>query len=565
MPSTLSRLQPRIALKAALIIAGLGLMSAVANWFCLHGIENLNQLNSTLGRQVAPARLALAEAKGAIQAMGLATYKTFAAVDQADAKQLSGAIRGEYQAAKNSLNNVLTYFPSRTDEVGRILDKLDRTHAIADQVRTIVLAGEHQQAQRVLEQRFDAALDDAGSHMYRLINILGGEADDLLGEAARQQARSLTIILAVLIGGTAGTLLLAMAFAHLSVARPLQKLAKVMTRLANADFSAQVEGQSRGDEVGAMARAVSVFRQNGLALLEAEQQRTAERDQAAAEKTAMLNSVANAFEREIVSVAAALAASAGELETFARDMTVMADESGRHASMATDIAGETTGSAATVAAAIEELSAAMAEIGSQVLNASDVVSEATLCADTAVGHASELATAVQHIDQVATMITMIAGQTNLLALNATIEAARAGEAGRGFAVVAQEVKLLAAQTTRALNEIKEKTSSVNRVIEGVQGATEAISGVIGRIESISGAISNSVEQQQVAAQRIAENVGGAAERTRQVSSTIAGVSGFASQTRHGAEHILEAVAELNRQAGTLQRDAEQFAHRVRAA
>ena len=103
------------------------------------------------------------------------------------------------------------------------------------------------------------------------------------------------------------------------------------------------------------------------------------------------------------------------------------------------------------------------------------------------------------------------------------------------------------------------------MIGGVESATQAMSRVIGRIESISGAISHSVEQQRIASERIAEGVTGSAERTRQVSSTIEGVSGFADRTREGAERILAAVAELNRQAGTLQQDAEQFAGRVRAA
>jgi methyl-accepting chemotaxis protein len=559
------QLKPRIALKAALLIVGLGLMSAVANWFCLMSIDGINQLSSTLGRHVAPARISLAEAKSAVQAMALATYKTFAATDQAQAQEHSGAIKGEYLAAKNSLNNVLTYFPQRTDEVHQCLDKLDLAYGIASDVRAAMLAGERQEAQRILEQRFDAALDDAGSHLYRLINILGAETNDVLAEATQQQAWSFRVVIFVLIGGTAATLLLAMAVAHLSVARPLQGLASTMTRLANADFSAQVEGLSRCDEVGAMARAVSVFRQNGLALLEAERQRSLERQQTADEKKALLNDVADAFEREILDVAAKLTVSATELETFARAMSNIAHESGRHARMAADVADQTTSSAATVAAAVEELSASMAEIGKQVGNASDVVSEATICADSAVGHASELGVSVKHIDQVATMITAIANQTNLLALNATIEAARAGETGRGFAVVAQEVKSLAAQTTQALAGIKEKTSTVNRVIEGVQEATQMISGVIGQIECISVAIHNSVEQQQMASQRIAENVGGAAERTLQVSSAIAGVRDFADETQRGVTQIQEAAAELTRQAGTLQRDAELFANRVRAA
>ena len=565
MSSKFFRLQPRIALKAALLIAGLGAMSIVANWFCLQSIEDLSHTGNTLSRQVAPARQSLAEARGAIEAMGLATYKTYAAGSRTEAVEFSSAIKDEYRAARNSLNNVQSHFPNRAGDIRQMVEKLDRAHAIADEIRAAVLAGERDQAQNILRQRLDAALEDTGGHMYRLINILGGEAKDVLEEAARRQAWSMRMTVAVLIGGTALTLLLAMGFAHRSVGRPLKRLEHTMIRLAAADFTAPVQGVTRRDEIGAMARAVSVFRDNGLRLREAERQRETDRSHAEAEKQAMLNGVADAFEREIVSVAVALVASAVDLERFARAMQIMADESGRQARTATEIAGTTQCGAETVATAVEELSASMTEIASQVGNASGVVAEATQCSDTAVSHVSDLAVAVHHIDQVATLINAIAGQTNLLALNATIEAARAGEAGRGFAVVAQEVKLLAAQTTRALAEIKEKTSSVHQVIGGVESATQAMSRVIGRIESISGAISHSVEQQRIASERIAEGVTGSAERTRQVSSTIEGVSGFADRTREGAERILAAVAELNRQAGTLQQDAEQFAGRVRAA
>ena len=163
------------------------------------------------------------------------------------------------------------------------------------------------------------------------------------------------------------------------------------------------------------------------------------------------------------------------------------------------------------------------------------------------------------------MIQAIASQTNLLALNATIEAARAGEAGRGFAVVAQEVKTLAAQTTQALANIRDKTGAVGDIIDGVRGATQSMSAVIAQIEAVSQAITGSVRMQSEATHRIAESVDGAAHRSRQVADTIAGVNDFASRTRSGAEQILHAVADLNRQAAALQQEAQAFVAHVHAA
>jgi methyl-accepting chemotaxis protein len=163
------------------------------------------------------------------------------------------------------------------------------------------------------------------------------------------------------------------------------------------------------------------------------------------------------------------------------------------------------------------------------------------------------------------LITAIAGQTNLLALNATIEAARAGDAGRGFAVVAQEVKALAAQTTKALAEIRHKTQSVGQAIDVVRHANEAMVKSMHQVSAISRAISDSVEQQNLAARKIAESVDGAAARTLDVSDSIAGVSELIDRSGQGADQVLAAAAELNRQAAALGRDASLFTARVRAA
>src|ERR1700704_3991596 len=96
-----------IAAKAALLIASLGLMSAIANWFCLQRLDDLYRLNATLSRHVAPARLALAEGKTALESFGAAAYKSYSAPNIEQTKEYASAIENEYNVARNSLRNVL--------------------------------------------------------------------------------------------------------------------------------------------------------------------------------------------------------------------------------------------------------------------------------------------------------------------------------------------------------------------------------------------------------------------------------------------------------------------------
>ena len=561
----LLRIRLPIAAKAVLLIGALGIMSAAANWFALQSLHAIDRINKVATEQVAPARLALSEAKNALAEIGLATYKMAGASDPATAREAVDERAGEVAVAKTMLESVVGYFPHHKDDVQDILVRLGLVERIAQGVHEMVATGDQVQARTILELRFDPALDDAAFHMNRLINILGGQIRVAMTQAAAEKRRTYRTIFVVLVGGTLLTVLFAMWLAHLTVARPLQRLAKAAGNIAKGDFETRIEGLARGDEVGVMARTVQVFRNNGVALQEAQLERERERERAAAEKRAALDALGRSFEHKILSVTGALAAAAAQLDGSARTMTGIAEESDRSAGAATVVAQESTQVADTVAAAIDELSTAMRDIELQLGNAAGVVVEATRRAGVAVGNADGLVSTVGEIDQVVGMIQAIASQTNLLALNATIEAARAGEAGRGFAVVAQEVKTLAAETTKALGNIRDKTGAVAGIIDGVREATQSMSSVIVQIDTVSQAITGSVRMQSEATQRIAESVDGAAHRSRRVSETVAGVNDVAGRTRSGAEQILHAVADLNRQAAALQQEAQGFVAHVRAA
>lgn len=554
-----------IAMKAVLLIAALGLLSIAANWFCLQRLDQLEALNAVVTRHFAPARLALAEAKAAIESFGIATYKVYSATDAGQARESADDMEGQYNAALRALNNVLADDPAAADDLRRIFDKLALAHTIAADVTRAVKKDERYEAERLVNFKFDPARDDVTGHMDRLINILGARARSTEAAVAERSAWIYRTTIAILSAGTAAALIGAFLLTKFSVTQPLRLMARAMTLMAAGDLAVPVGGHRRGDEIGAMARAVAVFRNNAMALRDAERARAAEREKAAAEKSAALEAVAAAFERDILAIAASIGHAATELEAFARDMTATLDESHRHAREAAVAAEGTTAGAAGVAAAIEELSVSIAAIGAQVASAAGVVEEATRCTDSAVANTSALVTTVKDIDQVVTLITAIARQTNLLALNAAIEANRAGEAGRGFAVVAQEVKALSAQTTKALAEIKDKTLSVGHVIEIVQSANAAMAQSMVQVSTISAAISDAVRRQNFVARKIADTVDGAAARTGEVSDSIADVSELVHRSGRGADHVLAAAAELSRQAAALTYDAGVFVSRVRAA
>jgi methyl-accepting chemotaxis protein len=450
-------------------------------------------------------------------------------------KESLEAIESNYGAAKNALNNVASYAPATAEDVQRIKSKLEFAHGVAAELKNALRASDRAAAQRIVDLRFDPARDDVTAQLNHLINILGGQGPSTEADVTARSAAMVHTTVGILAAGTAAALIGALILSHIFIAIPLRRMVETMRRMARGDLHSPIHDSRRSDEIGAMARTVEMFRDNALALRDAEAARMAERERAkaekSAEKSAALAAVGAAFESDILAIAASVGDFATELEVFVRDMTAVLDQSQCHASTAASVAGETSTSAAHAATAIEELSASIGEINLQAANSSHIVAETTRCVESAVSNTTALSKTVKDIDQVVSLISAIASKTNLLALNATIEAAHAGEAGRGFAVVAQEVKALAAQTTAALSEIKDKTLAVGNVIEVVQEANAATAQSMDKVRLTSDAISASVHQQDMATRKLAQSVDGAADLTARASAGIAEVSelvGYAS-------------------------------------
>ena len=348
------------------------------------------------------------------------------------------------------------------------------------------------------------------------------------------------------------------------IARPVTALTGAMGRLASGDTEAAVPGAGRRDEIGAMARAVQVFKDALVAKRAADAAAAAEAA-AKAERAGRLDALARGFEANVSVLTQGLAGAATEMEATARAMAGTADETERQSGTAMRAAENTSANVQTVAAASEEMSASIRDIAGQAGQSARIARQASEEAQRTDGLVRQLAASAERIDTVVALINTIASQTNLLALNATIEAARAGEAGRGFAVVAGEVKDLAGQTTRATGEIAGQIGAIQEASRQSVEAIRSIGATIAEMAAASNAIAAAMEQQGAATEEIARNVQEAANGTGAVAQSIADVRGGAGSTGAAAAQVLSAAQELSRHSESLRREVGGFLEGVKAA
>ncbi|MBL0930000.1 MAG: HAMP domain-containing protein [Alphaproteobacteria bacterium] len=398
----------------------------------------------------------------------------------------------------------------------------------------------------------------------QLVGLQKAATESISGEVKALIQSDTLITLAI----SAGALSLGLIFAFLiakGITAPIGGMTGAMTKLAGGALETDVPSLSNKDEIGAMAKAVQVFKDNALKVRALEAEQKAAEARAAEEKRAAMNALADGFEAKVGGVVTEVSTQATRMQESASQMTATAEETSRQATAVAAASEEASTNVQTVAAATEELSSSISEISRQVTESARMSSKAVDDVGKTSQTVEALANAAQKIGNVVQLISEIASQTNLLALNATIEAARAGEAGKGFAVVASEVKSLASQTARATEEIGTQINEIQTATGQSVEAMRSIGETIASMNAIASTIAAAVEEQGAATTEIARNVQQAAAGTSEVSSNITGVTRAAEDTGSAASLVQQAAVDLGSQAKDLRAAVEQFLLQVRSA
>jgi methyl-accepting chemotaxis protein len=382
-------------------------------------------------------------------------------------------------------------------------------------------------------------------------------------EAATREVVRLWMTIAFLV--TVAVLAVVGFFLGRSISTALSGMVDAMTRLARGELSIAVPGIGRKDEIGEMAGAVEVFRNN---MAEAERLRAEQLEADTRRRTqrrADMKRLADDFEGAIGEIIETVSSAATELEASSNTLTQAAERSNGLANSVASASEEASANVQSVSSASEEMTTSISEISRQVQESARVADVAVEQAQRTNARVGELTKAAGRIGDVVDLINTIAGQTNLLALNATIEAARAGEAGRGFAVVASEVKALAEQTAKATGEIGQHIGAIQTATQDSVGAIKEIGDTIARMSEISSAIAAAVEEQGAATQEISRNIQHAAQGTSDVSANIGEVQRGAGETGAASAQVHSAAQSLSQESNRLKSEVTRFLDSVRAA
>jgi len=556
------------------VLAIVVLLSGIGASIAYLGISALGQLSEKADTMATSARRSLLAARTNQNVLALNRAEFRSALDPSDENRL---------AAREVIAAQLKQYQERFEEVSQTRDEqakamlpevreafaayktqLDATLAAIDAEKATKLT-ESAERLRQTAMKSRAAAENLQAKVRAVADRLNARVEERAKDAhdLYESTSRLLLMLAVsgiLLGGVLGFLV-----GQYGVARPIGSIVALQQQLAAGNYDVAIHSDDRADEVGDVAKAAMVFKENGLARIRLEAEQKEQEKRAIQQRKADMLRLADGFEAAVGEIIETVSSASTELEASASSLTRTAERSQHVTTTVAAASEEASTNVQSVASATEELSSSVNEISRQVQDSARMASEAVGQARNTTDRVGELSKAAARIGDVVELINTIAGQTNLLALNATIEAARAGEAGRGFAVVASEVKALAEQTAKATGEIGHQISGIQSATQDSVSAIREISGTIEKLSEISSAIAAAVEEQGAATQEISRNVQQASQGTQQVSSNITDVQRGASETGSASSQVLSAAQSLSKDSNRLKLEVGKFLNTVRAA
>ena len=561
----------RVLTKVLAIICVLSLITGIMAWLGISSLHSVSERSGTMARSAERALLAT-RANNNVVAMNRAEFRS--ALDPSDENRL---------AARAVIDEQVKQLEERLAEVSKTVD--EKTQALLPAVKSALSTYQSQMKQTLqsVDNAKSAEVTQSAAGLREVamksraaaetlqiaIRAVATRLDQRVMEnnkAAEEEYVSASRLLMILaIGSVVFGLGFGFVVGQYGIAKPIRAVVELLQQLAGGKYDIDISGTERGDEVGDVAKAALVFKENGLARIRMEREQKEAEVRAAAQRRTDMLQLADGFERAVGEIVETVSSASTELEASAGTLTSTAERAQKLTTVVAAASEEASTNVQSVASATEELSSSVNEISRQVQESARMASEAVDQARVTNDRVGALSKAASRIGDVVELINTIAGQTNLLALNATIEAARAGEAGRGFAVVASEVKALAEQTAKATGEIGQQISGIQAATQESVGAIKEISGTIERLSEIASTIAAAVEEQGAATQEISRNVQQAAQGTQQVSSNISDVQRGASETGSASSQVLSAAQSLSGDGNRLKLEVGKFLNSVRAA